>query len=147
MPSAPDELRDQVNPTFPPRRAPMRRSTVFSVVALVFEAIAFLWLLCLIIEKDLWQAVWILQLILSVAALLASFWTAVRRKQLLEQPLRRLEDLVPQVREGEAPIEELSQIGGRMGSIARMFQDIFRDLRQQRAELAPVHEEIRQRVE
>jgi diguanylate cyclase (GGDEF)-like protein len=64
------------------------------------------------------------------------------------KPARRLRGLLPQIRSGECPIEELSHVGGPddIGQLIPELQQLFRDLRRQKLELSILNEEMRQRV-
>jgi diguanylate cyclase (GGDEF)-like protein len=60
--------------------------------------------------------------------------------------MRRLVHLLPQIRQGEAPIEELSQINGRFEPLADELRALFDQLRRNKAEVAQLEDEMRQRV-
>ncbi len=62
------------------------------------------------------------------------------------RPMRALRDLIAAVRAGEAPIDALSEIGHGPRGLVPVVQELLRELRQQRCDLATLHEEIRQRV-
>lgn len=62
------------------------------------------------------------------------------------RPLRNALDCVACIRAGEAPIEELASVGRGAGAITPILQELLRELRLQRCEIATLHEEIRQRV-
>jgi diguanylate cyclase (GGDEF)-like protein len=61
-------------------------------------------------------------------------------------PLRRLNGLLPLVRSGDAPIEELREVEGGFRQLVPQLQEIFHDLRRQKLAVAELNEEIRQRV-
>jgi diguanylate cyclase (GGDEF)-like protein len=56
--------------------------------------------------------------------------------------------MLPSIREGEAPIEDLAEIDGGLvrNGILTQIQLLLHDLRQQRAEVAKLEEEMRQRL-
>jgi diguanylate cyclase (GGDEF)-like protein len=62
------------------------------------------------------------------------------------KPTRELCDLIEAVRAGDAPIEALADVRHGPRVLAPVLQDVLRELRQQRLDLATLHEEIRQRV-
>jgi diguanylate cyclase (GGDEF)-like protein len=62
------------------------------------------------------------------------------------RPSRALRELLPAIRAGEAPIDELSSIAGGMKPIAPMIADLLHELRQQKQSNAVLNEEMRQRV-
>ncbi|MCC7351536.1 MAG: GGDEF domain-containing protein [Phycisphaerales bacterium] len=59
---------------------------------------------------------------------------------------RRLRVMLPKVRAGEIPIEELSRAGEPMNALVPMIQDLCRDLRQQQAVIAGLDHELSQKV-
>ena len=66
----------------------------------------------------------------------------------LGQARRKLKALLPQIRTGELPIEELSHVGGPddVGQLVPELQELFRDLRRLKVEMSILNEEMRQRV-
>jgi diguanylate cyclase (GGDEF)-like protein len=60
--------------------------------------------------------------------------------------MREMNDLVARIRAGDAPIEELSTVRGGPRVIVPVVQELLRELRQQRCELATLNDEMRQRV-
>jgi diguanylate cyclase (GGDEF)-like protein len=91
---------------------------------------------------------WLQGLFIPASILLVIGLFILRNERHWVKPSRMLRTLLPKVRTGEVPIEELSQIGGgleRAGLIDEIRQ-VLRDLRQQRAEVAKLEEEMRQRL-
>src|SRR5262249_14647590 len=72
----------------------------------------------------------------------------VRHELHWAKPARKLRGMLPRIRAGECPIEELSHVVGpdAIGQLVPELQEIFRDLRRQKLELSMLNEEIRQRV-
>jgi diguanylate cyclase (GGDEF)-like protein len=68
----------------------------------------------------------------------------VRRKW--TRPMKRLLELLPQIREGEAPIEELGEIKGGLTPLIDELRAVFDELRRQKGEVAQLEHEMRQRV-
>ena len=60
--------------------------------------------------------------------------------------MRLLESLLPEIRSGKAPIEELSRVEGPLARFAQQVQEILRELRTQKAKMAEMDLEIRQRI-
>jgi len=85
---------------------------------------------------------WVLLLLMS---LLCAGWLVhhMRRWRL---PLRRLRKTLLLIRRGEAPIAELSQITGPLASFRKILQELLRELRQSKVELAICQHEMRQRI-
>jgi diguanylate cyclase (GGDEF)-like protein len=61
-------------------------------------------------------------------------------------PLRRLGKTLLLIRQGQAPIDELSRITGPLGSFRMVLQAMLRELRQAKVELAICQHETRQRI-
>jgi diguanylate cyclase (GGDEF)-like protein len=59
---------------------------------------------------------------------------------------RRLRVILPKVRAGEMPIEELSRVGGPLNALVPLIQDLCRDLRQQQAVIAGLDQELSRKV-
>ena len=70
-------------------------------------------------------------------------WVVQKRLQDFYRPMRMLEALLPQIRSGEVPIEELSKVGGKLNGLAGQIQEVLRELRQQEGQ---IDSEIRQRI-
>jgi diguanylate cyclase (GGDEF)-like protein len=61
-------------------------------------------------------------------------------------PTRKLRDLLPRVRDGDAAIDELASVRGGLVGIVPEIQQLMRELRQQRLATAELHSEVSQRV-
>ena len=59
---------------------------------------------------------------------------------------RRLRVMLPRVRAGQMPIEELSRAGGPLNALVPLIQDLCRDLRQQQAVIAQLDHELSLKV-
>lgn len=88
------------------------------------------------------------QVMLPVAILALVCVVAARHELNWARPSRRLRRLLPLIKSGERPIEELSTIGGptEFGAMIPAIQELLHDLRRQRVELSMMNEEIRQKV-
>jgi diguanylate cyclase (GGDEF)-like protein len=62
------------------------------------------------------------------------------------RPIRELQELIDAVRAGKAPIEALSDVRHGPNSLAAVVQDLLGEWREQKRDLATLHEEMRQRV-
>lgn len=62
------------------------------------------------------------------------------------RPTQQLQRLLTEIRAGSAPIEELANVGGAAGPLAEAVGEILRELRKQKASVAELEAEIRQRV-
>src|SRR5204863_1487501 len=81
-----------------------------------------------------------------IAAMVTCVFVTVRQFRYWTSPTDRLLDLLPLIRDGEAPIEELIQIGGGVAPLVPVLQSIFREQRQHKMKLAELEHEMSQRV-
>jgi diguanylate cyclase (GGDEF)-like protein len=88
------------------------------------------------------------QVMLPVAILALVCVVAARHELNWARPSRRLRRLLPLIKSGERPIEELNTVGGprEFGAMIPAIQELLHDLRRQRVELAMMNEEMRQKV-
>jgi diguanylate cyclase (GGDEF)-like protein len=121
---------------------------VFAVqaFAVIVPAGAFAWLIRLLIDRSPIRGAWTIQIMIALATLLASCWGAIQRRRLWEGPTRQLIRLIGQAQRGEAPIEELNTVAGGIAPVVPLIQGLLHDLKQQRAEIQKLNEEMRQRV-
>ncbi|MGH7214265.1 MAG: GGDEF domain-containing protein, partial [Tepidisphaeraceae bacterium] len=90
---------------------------------------------------------WWWQAGMALAIVVICGLTAWRHQRHWLEPARELADLLPQVRIGEAPVDDLARrVGGGLAPLVPTIQDLLRELRQQRSALASLNEELRQRV-
>jgi len=61
-------------------------------------------------------------------------------------PARELQRLIPQIRKGYAPIDDLTGVRGGLDDVALELRFVFQDLRRQRAEMSKLEMEMSQRV-
>jgi diguanylate cyclase (GGDEF)-like protein len=97
-------------------------------------------------DKELELNFWICLAITGAAALLATCLGTLTRNRSWSQPARALLSLVQGAGQGEVPIEEFSQIGGRMIPLALAIQEILRVQKLQKAELNEMEREVRGRI-
>ncbi|HEX2970985.1 MAG TPA: GGDEF domain-containing protein [Tepidisphaeraceae bacterium] len=96
-----------------------------------------------VVSREQWHAAlpWTLMGLSALVGL--GVW---RRLRTWRRSLGKLDQVLVDVRAGEAPIDELAGVRGPLSPLAESIQEILRELRQQKAELAAVEQEIRQRI-
>ena len=111
-------------------------------ITLVVPALALGWLL--------WQRLGsnpeksgTLEIVVAMATLPIAWWGGVARWRHWSGPTRRLADLILQAHNGEATIDQLSAVRGGVAPLVPIVQQLLRELKQQRAQVAS---EIRHRV-
>jgi diguanylate cyclase (GGDEF)-like protein len=62
------------------------------------------------------------------------------------RPMRQMRELVRRIRAGDAPIEQLADVRRGVRRFVPDLQDLLRELRQQRCDIAKLHDEMRQRI-
>ena len=89
---------------------------------------------------------YVTQIALVAAAIagFASTWQHRRRDWL--GPLQRLTQAYADVRDRNAPIDSLNQVGGMLQPAAMMIAELLRELRTQQTKVAELNEELRMRV-
>ena len=92
------------------------------------------------------SAGWIWQLCWAAATLFCLTLLALEHWRYWYVPRQRLREMIRLVRDGAAPIDELSTVPGAMNEVAADLQAILRELRQHKMEIATLQEEMRQRV-
>src|SRR5687768_12369089 len=93
-------------PTLPARFNPF--ATTWRVVFvqatwIMISALALAWLLRLVLSSDPVQAAWMLQVLLSIATLLAAIHGALQRRRSWAQPVDELKALLPEIHAGRVP--------------------------------------------
>jgi diguanylate cyclase (GGDEF)-like protein len=86
------------------------------------------------------------QIAVPIATLALLCIVAVRHELYWTRPMHKLIELLPLLRAGERPIEELTNLRGGVERFIPELQELLHDLRQQKVELAELNAEIRQRV-
>jgi diguanylate cyclase (GGDEF)-like protein len=130
--------------TAEPTRAPRRFAWPVMLVLLSAAGWWGIWLLCF---SGASQTRWPEQVVLPAAILLFVCLTMLRHEWHWQRPMRRLLALLPQIRAGESPIDDLSSIrGGSIEPLIPMLQEMLHELRRQRRELAALSQEMQQRV-
>src|SRR5215212_11975275 len=119
---------------------------VRQVIAVLVVVCAVVWMLYLLSTHNALGDAWTTQVMLCAVALLAAVWGAIHRRHHWTLPLHHLREQVWRVYRGEATIESLSEVGGGAAELVPLFQDLLRDVRLQRAEVAALEAEMRHRM-
>jgi len=143
VPSQPDE-RQVAAPAGAGADTPL--TLVRQALTVLIVIIAIAWLLYLLSTHNALGDAWTTQVMLCAVALLAAAWGAVHRRHYWTVPLRQLREHVWRVYRGEATIESLSGVRGGAAGLVPLFQDLLRDVRVQKAEVAALEAEMRRRM-
>jgi len=85
---------------------------------------------------------WAMMLPIGIIALAGSLYHLFRWRL----PLRRMCNTLTLIRAGEAPINELTSVNGPLANLRASVQEILREIRQQKADMAFTQQEMRQRI-
>lgn len=88
-----------------------------------------------------WQFLLTPVLLLSAAVLLA-----MRHERRWSGSAKKLLELLPQIRAGAAPIEQLGEVRGGLADLVGVIQQLLHEVRQQKLAVAELNEEVRQRI-
>lgn len=132
-------------PAAPRRRRPTLRTALRFAGVLIFAVITWLGIWRLLADRVDRQVVW-QGIVLPTAILLLLVIVAARHELFWTKSMQQLRELLNEVREGRAAIEELSGVGGGAARLVPDFQALLHELRQQRRENRQLVEEMRQRV-
>ncbi len=116
------------------------------VTAALLAAAALAWLGCLLSGHRPPGAQWAMETMVAGGVVVAGVWASLWCRRFWRRPCEALVRLLPQVRAGEAPIEALCDICGGPAPLVPLLQDLLRDIRRQRAEIAHLNHEMGQRV-
>ena len=122
------------------------RKRILSALVILTESVGFIGLTALLLSGRLMDALVVLQLMMALALPVTVMWATVRRHRNWHQPLGQLEEIIPQVRDGQEPIESLAKVGGKLAPLAVMCQQILRDVREEKLRIMQLEEEVRQRI-
>jgi diguanylate cyclase (GGDEF)-like protein len=89
---------------------------------------------------------WSQNVLVPIGILAFAALVVLRHERHWAAPTRKLRELLPRVRGGDAAIDELADVKGGLIGIVPEIQQLLRELRQQRLAVAELHEEVRQRV-
>ena len=142
-----------------PAATPIPRPVIPNVVRTIFGSAALartlclsvavlsvLWLYWLLATQRAVQIHWSLELMIGGAALFSSAFVALYQRLHWAQPMRRFQESLLRIRDGEAAIDDLDHVTGALRPLAAEVQELLRELRQNRAELARLEQETSQRV-
>jgi diguanylate cyclase (GGDEF)-like protein len=89
---------------------------------------------------------WLHSLLVPVCVAMVIGLFILRNEIRWARPTRHLGRLLGEIRDGDAPIEELGEIRGGVKALVPIIQQMLRDLKQQRAVVAQLNHEMRQKV-
>jgi diguanylate cyclase (GGDEF)-like protein len=84
--------------------------------------------------------------LLVLVTIAATSWKALHAERVAGTELRRMLEILPRVRSGELPIDELKAIDGFLGALSLEVQEMLHEIRQQRSAIAAIEAELPQRV-
>lgn len=128
--------------TFPPN-SPLRRRVGFLLGCAIVVGSGVALTFHLLVTARAEPVRWGVETLGAVAVLLAVYGMT---RWWWSRPTWEMRDLIAAIRAGDAPIEALSDIRHGPRVIVPVVQELLRELRQQRCDLATLHEEIRQRI-
>ena len=132
----------------PPSRLNRLLSRSARPLLITAVALAIWWIIWLFFGRSTIRSDIAEHVILPVAILSLICIVGARHELHWVRPMRRMHELLPAIRSGAAPIEELSALrDGGVGPLVADVQELLRDLKRQRLELSLLNEEIRQRVQ
>jgi diguanylate cyclase (GGDEF)-like protein len=132
-----------------PLRAPMLRGLLrlaWPALLIAVSAAGWwgVWLLCC---SGATPARWSERVVLPAAILLLICMTLLRHEWHWQRPMRRLLAMLPPIRAGQHPIDDLATMrGGSIDALIPMLQELLHDLRRQQREVASLDHEMQQRV-
>jgi diguanylate cyclase (GGDEF)-like protein len=97
-------------------------------------------------RHELLGGIFALEAVLAAAALLIKGEMTLRRRKRWKEPLARMRQILAAIDAGHAGIEELTTLPGPLAPLAEKFGEVLRDLRRQKATVAKLEREMRDRV-
>jgi diguanylate cyclase (GGDEF)-like protein len=141
-----DDADNGGNPSAALRRRAIWRMVCLCALALATVALTVAILIHLMAVGTPLQIQWWAQFSIAAALLGAVAFLGLCQWRYWAHPARKLAQLLPQVRAGEATIEELSKVEGGLRVIVLHIQGMLRDLRRQRTQASDLEMEMSQRV-
>jgi diguanylate cyclase (GGDEF)-like protein len=144
-----DSARQQGEITATEAASPVRRAAVLGVrraFVILLTVSGLAWLGWLLVSREPVAGAWTVQVILALATLVAGCWGEVHRYRTWTRPMRQLQELLPTVRGGELGPEALDPITGGPSALVPAIQDLFADLKTQRAMIVELESEMRTKV-
>jgi diguanylate cyclase (GGDEF)-like protein len=115
-------------------------------LAISLELVVFVTMLWLVFTPQSLQSINFLQLSLSITALIAIAWNALYRERRWGRPVRRLIELLPQIRTCQATVESLRSIGGLSEPLVEELACICHELHRLRSDLTDMEANLRRHV-
>ena len=115
-------------------------------VSILLSVTALAWLTRLLVQREPLDNPWAMQVMLAVGAVLAGCWGIIYCHRVWISPARELQAMLPRVHRGETPFERLNDIEGGPRLLVPAIQELLSELRSQRAAIAEMEIEMRQRV-
>lgn len=145
MSSSPTETPQSSQPA-PPRHE--RLDFVLKLLMAVIGAAAVVWFFTDLLNHPLHlrSAVQRSSALQAAMILIVACIMVFRFQHRWRRPMNQLRGLIEEARSGQAPIEELSKVGGEIAPLVPLIQDLLRDVRGERRINAELQDEIRQRV-
>lgn len=129
-----------------PLKAHRPLAVVRETVMLSVPAAGIAWFLGAMLNREGTAAGWALSTITAVTVVFAVYWSLIRNRRFWSQPTDTLVEAIRAVRKGQLPIDELSTIDGGIAPLVPLVQELLRELKQQKGEVAQLDLEMRQRV-
>ncbi|HSV12653.1 MAG TPA: GGDEF domain-containing protein [Tepidisphaeraceae bacterium] len=104
------------------------------------------WLLRAGLDRVEHSSIWSFEIFIASAAAFIGFWSIFHIRRTWVRPTQQLLEAIEQARDKEAPIEELSRITGGVTPLVPIIRELLGDVKQNRAELARLEQEMRQRL-
>ena len=133
-------------PAVEPASVAVRRDAVLQIGAILLAVAIMALFVRLLLGGKAVSASWAVQILLAAATVAGICWGAWQRYKLWTIPVRRLGDIVQAVRRGELPLDELSKVEGVPAVLVPVLRDLLEDLKNRRAEIQQLEQEMNQRV-
>ena len=143
-----DNLQDQLATPVNRRFFPLRFSSngIARTLCLAIANLSVLALIRLFYHRAPLELHWELQVFIAYTVLFISGFVAVHQWLYWSRPSKRLLRLLPLVRRGHEPIETLGKVRGGLTDLALEVQQLFQELRSQKAHVSQMQLELSQRV-
>lgn len=140
-----DNLREAASGGLQQLRGERVRSGLFKAAFALAVAVAVWWLVWLSIGATQ-RTNWSQNILVPFGIVAVACLVALRHERHWSRPVKTLMEILPGVREGKIPIEELSRVRGGIIEVIPQVQQMLHELKQQKLRVAELHEEIRLRV-
>jgi diguanylate cyclase (GGDEF)-like protein len=141
-----DALPAPLDP-LPPQPARLDwRSALWKTAFALLISIGVWWLVWTSLSATPRDAHWSHHVFIPASILFGACLVALRHEKHWASPLRKFLELVPRIRAGQAPIEQIVEVGGGLDGVAHVVKDLFHEIRRQQLAMAQLQQEIRDRV-